>query len=80
MSELVRLAWDPDRQEVAVDSGRRLGGRGAWVHPDRHCGELAVTRRAVVRALRIDAKHGQQVSDLMAESEAFRGPGPAGDV
>ncbi|WP_448060017.1 YlxR family protein [Cellulomonas hominis] len=37
---------------VVVDEGRRLQGRGAWLHPDPHCLELAERRRAFPRALR----------------------------
>ncbi|MGV9803053.1 YlxR family protein [Mycobacterium sp. NPDC003449] len=38
---------------VTVDPAARLPGRGAWLHLDRQCAELAVRRRAFVRALRI---------------------------
>jgi predicted RNA-binding protein YlxR (DUF448 family) len=30
-----------------------MAGRGAWVHPDQRCVELAVRRRAFARALRV---------------------------
>ncbi|WP_405217510.1 YlxR family protein [Agrococcus sp. Ld7] len=36
--------------EAVVDHGRRLPGRGAWVHPTQRCVERAL--RAVPRALR----------------------------
>ena len=38
---------------LVVDAGRRLPGRGAWLHPDPRCLELAERRRAFPRALRI---------------------------
>lgn len=37
---------------LVLDVRRRMPGRGAWVHPDLHCLELAVRRRAFPRALR----------------------------
>ncbi|HEX7805805.1 MAG TPA: YlxR family protein [Cellulomonas sp.] len=37
---------------LAVDEGRCMPGRGAWLHPDPRCLELAERRRAFPRALR----------------------------
>lgn len=37
---------------AVVDLVRRLPGRGAWLHPDLRCLELAERRRAFTRALR----------------------------
>ena len=37
---------------VAPDPHHRLAGRGAWLHPDPSCLELAERRRAFPRALR----------------------------
>lgn len=37
---------------LVVDEGRSLPGRGAWLHPDLRCLELAERRRAFPRALR----------------------------
>jgi uncharacterized protein len=48
---LVRLAADPGGRAVA-DLGRRLGGRGAWLHPDPACLARALRRKALPRALR----------------------------
>lgn len=54
---LVRLVVDraplDGTLRVVVDERRSLPGRGAWVHPDPRCYELADKRRAVERALRI---------------------------
>lgn len=38
--------------EAVPDPGRRLAGRGAYVHPAPGCLEAAVRRRAFARALR----------------------------
>ena len=42
-----------DHGVLVVDVARRMPGRGAWLHPDPHCLELAVKRRAFGRALRL---------------------------
>ncbi|MDO5503883.1 MAG: YlxR family protein [Actinomycetia bacterium] len=41
--------------QIVPDVRRRLGGRGAWLHPDPDCVEQAVRRRAFGRALRVGA-------------------------
>jgi predicted RNA-binding protein YlxR (DUF448 family) len=38
---------------LAVDPAGRLPGRGAHVHPDPACVDLADKRRAFIRALRV---------------------------
>ncbi|WP_234706118.1 YlxR family protein [Mycolicibacterium setense] len=38
---------------VTVDPTASLPGRGAWLHPDQQCAQMAVRRRAFVRALRL---------------------------
>jgi predicted RNA-binding protein YlxR (DUF448 family) len=43
---------------LVPDPRARLAGRGAWVHPDPVCLDLAVRRRAFVRALRLDSAPG----------------------
>ncbi|GAA3612393.1 YlxR family protein [Agrococcus terreus] len=45
---LVRIAAQGG--QAVVDEGRRLPGRGAWVHPTQQCAERAI--RAIPRALR----------------------------
>ncbi|WP_425844177.1 YlxR family protein [Agrococcus sp. TSP3-2-1] len=47
-AQLVRIAA-PGGTAV-VDEGRRLPGRGAWVHPTQQCAERAI--RSLPRALR----------------------------
>jgi predicted RNA-binding protein YlxR (DUF448 family) len=49
---LLRVVAGPDSQ-VLPDPRRRIPGRGAWLHPDRRCVELAERRRAFARALRV---------------------------
>ncbi|MEJ5915892.1 YlxR family protein [Pseudokineococcus sp. 1T1Z-3] len=60
-------------RRVVVDVRRRLGGRGAWLHPDPACLALAERRRAVPRALRAPAP-----LDLTAVADhlASRPPSP----
>ncbi|NNH08040.1 YlxR family protein [Cellulomonas fimi] len=48
----------PGSPELVVDVGRRMPGRGAWLHPDRACLELAERRRAFGRALRVAGPPG----------------------
>ena len=45
---------------VVVDEGRALPGRGAWLHPDLSCWELATRRSALARALRTTARIDQE--------------------
>ncbi|MCC2309086.1 YlxR family protein [Cellulomonas sp. zg-Y338] len=54
-SVLLRTVVQTDgagRPVLVVDVDRRLPGRGAWLHPDPRCLELAERRRAFPRALR----------------------------
>jgi uncharacterized protein len=44
---------EPRAVPVVPDPRRRAAGRGAWVHPDPGCVDLAVRRRAFARALRV---------------------------
>ncbi|WP_297542422.1 YlxR family protein [Amycolatopsis sp.] len=39
--------------QLVVDEGRRLPGRGAWLHPEPGCLAKAERRRAFPRALRV---------------------------
>src|SRR5210317_2181166 len=50
--ELVRLVVGDSEPFVAVDLGRRLGGRGVSVHPKRACIRSAALRGGLARALR----------------------------
>lgn len=51
-SELVRLVVAPSAPYVAVDLGRKLGGRGVSVHPKRDCVWAAALRGGLRKALR----------------------------
>jgi predicted RNA-binding protein YlxR (DUF448 family) len=50
--ELLRVVARPDGI-LAVDRVGRLPGRGAHIHPDLGCVELAERRKAFQRALRV---------------------------
>lgn len=50
-TELLRLVWHGSA--VALDRRQVESGRGAYLHPDVTCLDLAVRRRAIGRALRI---------------------------
>jgi predicted RNA-binding protein YlxR (DUF448 family) len=57
-SVLLRLVVDrsgtsTDEPRLAVDAGRSLPGRGAWLHASPRCLEVAERRRAVPRALHL---------------------------
>jgi predicted RNA-binding protein YlxR (DUF448 family) len=58
-AELLRVVVAPGADPAAAavpivpDPRRRAPGRGAWVHPDPACVELAQRRRAFGRALRV---------------------------
>lgn len=52
--QLVRLVRSRNASgelEALVDVARRMPGRGAWLHPNLECWNLAIKRRAVGRAL-----------------------------
>ncbi|WP_084644163.1 YlxR family protein [Microbacterium gubbeenense] len=50
-SVLQRVIATEDR--LVIDEHASMPGRGAWVHPARKCMELAIQRRAFVRAFRV---------------------------
>ncbi|SDN18517.1 hypothetical protein SAMN05216355_101106 [Actinomyces ruminicola] len=51
-AQLLRLALT-DSGELTVDARALMPGRGAWIHPDPACVDLAERRRAFGRALRL---------------------------
>ena len=53
-TELLRVVADGVATAVP-DPRRRAAGRGAWLHPDPDCVDLAERRRAFGRALRVTA-------------------------
>ena len=54
-SRLLRFVHDRGLAAIVPDPGRRLPGRGAWVHRTDGCITTALDRRAFHRALRVDA-------------------------
>jgi len=53
--QLIRLictTTDAGERRVVVDAQRRMGGRGAWLHPGTECLALAQRKRAFARAFR----------------------------
>ena len=52
--QLVRVTMEESEHgpRVVADLHRRLGGRGAWVHPTRQCVDHAVRKRAFNRSFR----------------------------
>ena len=50
--DLVRLVIGPAAPFVAVDLGRKLGGRGVSVHPTKACVRTAALRGGLAKALR----------------------------
>lgn len=53
-NQLLRVVFDHDSQRVVADPHRRLPGRGAWITPTLAAWELAESRRAFGRALRVN--------------------------
>lgn len=76
-AELLRVVAEPgtDPVRVVADPRRRAAGRGAWLHRDPGCLELAERRRAFARALRVSGaldpapvrEHFQQFSADQSE-------------
>ncbi|AOZ72893.1 hypothetical protein BK816_05960 [Boudabousia tangfeifanii] len=54
-------------QQLTIDRGCKLGGRGAWLHPDPDCLKMAKKRRAFLRAFKGAAF--EQPADLFSEIE-----------
>lgn len=68
-TELLRLVLDGDT--VVVDPAKTLPGRGAWIH-DAECLETAITRKALVRALRAEkGLDGANLTELKAGLKAM---------
>lgn len=56
--------------ELVVDERRRMPGRGAWLHPDPACLELASRRRAFGRALRLQGTPDAAAVTRFVEQQA----------
>ena len=53
-AELKRVVKESDF--LVFDVRKNLPGRGAWVHDSQECLELAITRRAFIRALKLSGQ------------------------
>lgn len=72
------LGDGPVALPVVPDTRRRIPGRGAWLHPDLRCVELAERRRAFARALRVSGPvDPASVSEYVAQVDSRRNP-PSG--
>ena len=49
--DLLRIVWGGDA--LLADPRQVVSGRGAYLHVDQGCLELAIRRRALARALRV---------------------------
>lgn len=72
---LVRLVVGPVPPFVAVDLGRKLGGRGVSVHPTKACVRTAALRGGLAKALRgvaeVEPESVQQMIAAQLERRAF---------
>ncbi len=62
---LIRVVRDAEGR-VAVDAGGRRNGRGAYLCHELACWEVALKRRAIERALRVEALHPDDRAALLA--------------
>ena len=51
-TDLIRLVLQTEPIRIAVDEGRVLPGRGAWLHPQTDCLERAVKKSAFAAAFK----------------------------
>ena len=72
--ELLRVAVVDG--ELVLDSRRRFGGRGAWLHPDLDCLARADRRRAFPRALRVPGPLDATALRTQLEQVLNRSTGP----
>lgn len=54
--DLERYIYSASRQTVEQDVMKIAPGRGAWIHPDQACLDMALKRQAFGRALKISGK------------------------
>ncbi|OCB45479.1 hypothetical protein A5722_33030 [Mycobacterium vulneris] len=77
-AELLRVVAVTDgngTSSVTVDPAGSLPGRGAWLHPDQQCAQMAVKRRAFVRALRLTGSPDTSAVIEYVENIDLDGPG-----
>jgi predicted RNA-binding protein YlxR (DUF448 family) len=75
-SDLLRVVLDraAGAPALAADPAARMPGRGAWLHPEPRCLDIALRRGAFARALRVT---GPVLTDGLA---AFPGSAAAGET
>ncbi|MFF0814153.1 YlxR family protein [Rhodococcus sp. NPDC003318] len=73
---VVARQTQPEGWVVVPDPGRRLSGRGAWLHPDRGCLGQAEKRRAFGRALRVSGSLDTAALDRVIDSDLTIRPHP----
>jgi predicted RNA-binding protein YlxR (DUF448 family) len=75
LEALVRLVVGPAPPFVAVDLGRKLGGRGVSVHPTKACVRTAALRGGLAKALRgvaeVEPESVQRLIVAQLERRAF---------
>ncbi|WP_029215578.1 RNase P modulator RnpM [Kallotenue papyrolyticum] len=67
---LTRLVRLPDGR-VAIDPTGKRAGRGAYLCAERGCWELALKRKAVERALRLERLHDEDRAMLAAHAQTL---------
>jgi len=67
---LVRVVRLPEGR-VAVDATGKKAGRGAYVCAEYGCWDVALGRKALERALRIDALHPDDRQALLAHAQTL---------
>lgn len=70
---LIRVAREADGRIVVDPSGRR-NGRGAYLCHDPACWEVALKRRALERALRLEVIHPEDRAAIIAYAQALAAP------
>ena len=63
--ELIRLVLVDSK--LSIDEGKKLSGRGAWLHSKQVCFQQAVSRRAFARALKQQVVVDEKVLALAIE-------------
>jgi predicted RNA-binding protein YlxR (DUF448 family) len=53
--------------ELTIDEGKKLPGRGAWLHASKKCFDLALNRKAFGRALKQQFNADEKVLALAIE-------------
>jgi predicted RNA-binding protein YlxR (DUF448 family) len=67
-SDLLRIVQQAN--SLVFDEKKSMSGRGAWIHPGLKCLELAISRNALSRALRISGlnESAEQIIKEQAET------------